>query len=52
LNIQVATDVFSYAWQGGAKLASNSTEFNDLIISKKLYEETGHTVCKEKFNIY
>ncbi len=37
--------------RGRTKLA-NSHEFNDLIISKKSYEETGHVVCKEKFNIY
>ncbi len=49
LNIQVATDVFSYSWEGGKKLA-NSCEFNDLIISKKLSE--AHVVCKEKLNIY
>ena len=52
LNIQQATDVFDYAWQGGKLLANTQNDFDQLCVSKKAYEENGHSVCKEKFNIY
>ena len=51
LNVQVANDAFDYAWQGG-KMLAQSTEFDELVVSKKAYEEHGHNICKEKFNIY
>lgn len=51
LNVQLAENVFDYAWKGGSALA-NSSEFDQIVVSKKLYEEHGHNICKEKFNIY
>ena len=48
LNVVLANDA-QYAWAGGQILA-NSTDFNHLIVTKKLYEEFGHNICKQKFD--
>lgn len=39
-----------YAWQGG-KLLAESTEFDELVVTKKSYDEFGHNLCKKKFDI-
>ena len=41
----------TYAWFGGKHL-SNNADFDDLVVSKKAYDEQGHSICKQKFNIY
>ena len=51
LNLKLSNEVVSYPWQGGQKLA-NSNDFEDLVVSKKQYEEHGHNICKSKFNIF
>ena len=38
-------------WLGGKELA-NSKDFNELCITRKMYEEYGHSICKNKFDIY
>lgn len=45
------SDKLTYAWKGG-KLLANSQELNDLLISKKTYEEHGHSICKKKFDLF
>jgi len=40
----------TYAWQGGKSLASGP-DFDDLVVTKKMYEEHGHSICVKKFNI-
>ncbi|RNA27435.1 actin-related 6 [Brachionus plicatilis] len=51
LNVSTENDCLGCAWQGGKKLAENETEFNELIVSRKTYEEFGHSICKKKFDI-
>lgn len=51
LNVIQEGDSIAYGWEGGKRLASCSTDFNKLVINKKTYEEHGHSICKEKFNI-
>lgn len=51
LNVTTETDCVACAWQGGKLLAENETEFQELLVSKKTYEELGHSVCKKKFDL-
>jgi len=50
LNIKAMQEANTYAWKGGQSLASSS-DFDDLIVTKKMYEEHGHSICIKKFNI-
>jgi len=50
VTINQDNDVLAYPWQGG-RLLANSTEFNDLYVSRKAYDEHGHNICKKKFDI-
>ena len=40
----------TYAWHGGVMLGQDS-EFSNMTVSREEYEEEGHTVCFEKFDI-
>lgn len=51
LNVTTEPDSTTCAWQGGKLLAENENEFQELIISKKTYDEFGHSVCKNKFDL-
>lgn len=51
LNVKAESDCLGCAWQGGKMLAENETEFKELVVSKKAYDEFGHSVCKKKFDI-
>lgn len=50
LTVNLAKDVLRDSWQGGQILA-NSTEYDDLVVNKKLYDEQGHNICKQRFDI-
>jgi len=51
LNVECDNQKFiEFAWHGG-KLLANCPEFNDLVVSKKSYDEFGHNFCKKKFDI-
>ena len=41
----------THAWFGGKQLSEN-LDFDDLVVTKKAYDEQGHSICKQKFNIY
>lgn len=43
-------DVQTYAWEGGKCLAASS-DFSDLVVTKRMYDEHGHNICLKKFNI-
>ena len=51
LSVTQEGDSLTYGWEGGKKLASSSSDFNKLVINKKTYEEHGHSICRDKFNI-
>lgn len=40
----------TYAWQGGASLQQDQ-EFFNMTVSREEYEEEGHNLCFEKFDI-
>ena len=47
------TFIFSpitYAWEGG-KLISENDDFEDMVVTREDYEENGHSICEEKFDI-
>ena len=50
INVANIKNTDTYAWHGGKKLAT-SKDFNDLCVTKKMYDELGHNICKKKFNI-
>jgi actin-related protein len=52
LNITLKdSQAFNCIWNGGQMLARDD-DFNDLVVSKKAYEEHGHVICKKKFDMY
>lgn len=40
----------TYAWEGG-KLISENDDFEDMVVTREDYEENGHSICEEKFDI-
>ncbi|KAL4233379.1 Actin-related protein 6 [Mactra antiquata] len=40
----------TYAWEGGVQLA-NDPEFKRMVVTREEYEETGHTVCHDRFDV-
>ncbi|XP_072036241.1 actin-related protein 6-like [Amphiura filiformis] len=40
----------TYAWQGG-KALSQSSNFSKEVITKKLYEEHGYSLCEDRFDV-
>jgi actin-related protein 6 len=40
----------TYAWEGGVQLA-NDPEFHKLTVSRDEYEECGHSICHERFDL-
>ncbi|KAM7540675.1 hypothetical protein Aperf_G00000026948 [Anoplocephala perfoliata] len=41
----------TYAWRGGALLASSREEYNQYLVTRKEYEENGHAYCEERFPV-
>uniref|UniRef100_A0A3P9H9M9 Actin related protein 6 n=1 Tax=Oryzias latipes TaxID=8090 RepID=A0A3P9H9M9_ORYLA len=39
-----------YAWEGG-KLLAHSPDFDEMVVTREEYEENGHCVCEDKFDI-
>lgn len=47
------TFIFSpitYSWEGG-KMISENDDFEDMVVTREDYEENGHSICEEKFDI-
>uniref|UniRef100_A0A4W3H6V1 Actin-related protein 6 n=1 Tax=Callorhinchus milii TaxID=7868 RepID=A0A4W3H6V1_CALMI len=40
----------THSWEGG-KLLSESSDFMDMVVTRDDYEENGHSICEEKFDI-
>ena len=40
----------TYAWSGGVQLANNP-KFGNMCVTKEEFEESGHSICQEKFNV-
>jgi actin-related protein len=41
-----------YIWQGGKVLANSSEDTKELLVTRRMYDEHGHGVCKKKFDVY
>uniref|UniRef100_A0AAQ4PG50 Actin-related protein 6 n=2 Tax=Gasterosteus aculeatus aculeatus TaxID=481459 RepID=A0AAQ4PG50_GASAC len=39
-----------YAWEGG-KLLAHSPDYDEVVVTREDYEENGHFICEEKFDI-
>lgn len=50
VNVTLTKNPITYAWEGGALLSKNP-EFKKLIVTKKDYDEYGHNICMEKFDV-
>lgn len=51
--LYVTTIFFSpitYAWEGGCMLA-NTEDYKKMAVTREQYEEHGHTICSETFDI-
>ncbi|XP_059481195.1 actin-related protein 6 [Neocloeon triangulifer] len=51
VKVTMPSDPLGYAWQGGKALAADPKAIKEKFISKHEYEEHGHVVCAEKFDI-
>lgn len=50
LNISLVCSPICYPWEGGKLLAENP-DFEEMVVTRDDYEENGHYVCEEKFDI-
>jgi actin-related protein len=41
----------TYAWEGGAKLGQDAADVGAKSVSKEDYEEHGHNICFQTFDI-
>lgn len=39
-----------YSWEGG-KLLAHSPDYDEIVVTREDYEENGHCICEEKFDI-
>lgn len=39
-----------YAWEGG-KLLAHNPDYDEMVVMREDYEENGHCICEEKFDI-
>lgn len=39
-----------YSWEGG-KLLAHSPDYDEIVVTREDYEENGHFICEEKFDI-
>ncbi|KAM9753377.1 actin-related protein 6 [Menidia menidia] len=39
-----------YSWEGG-KLLARSPDYDEMVVTREDYEENGHCICEEKFDI-
>uniref|UniRef100_A0A1B6G3R9 Actin-related protein 6 n=1 Tax=Cuerna arida TaxID=1464854 RepID=A0A1B6G3R9_9HEMI len=50
VNVYLPENPVTYAWQGGA-LLSRDPEFYSFVVTKEEFEEEGHNICFERFDI-
>ncbi|XP_011888147.1 actin-related protein 6 isoform X2 [Macaca nemestrina] len=50
VSVVLPENPITYAWEGG-KLISENDDFEDMVVTREDYEENGHSVCEEKFDI-
>ncbi|XP_078090836.1 actin-related protein 6 isoform X1 [Mustelus asterias] len=50
VSVLLPENPITHSWEGG-RLLSESSDFMDLVVTKDDYEENGHCICEEKFDI-
>uniref|UniRef100_A0A8C9F8C0 Actin related protein 6 n=1 Tax=Pavo cristatus TaxID=9049 RepID=A0A8C9F8C0_PAVCR len=50
VSVVLPENPITYSWEGG-KLISENDDFEDLVVTREDYEEHGHNICEEKFDI-
>lgn len=50
VSVVLPENPITYSWEGG-KLISENDDFEDLVVTRDDYEEHGHNICEEKFDI-
>ncbi|XP_027886653.1 actin-related protein 6 isoform X1 [Xiphophorus couchianus] len=50
VNVFLPENPVCYSWEGG-KLLAHSPDYDEMVVMREDYEENGHIVCEEKFDI-
>ncbi|XP_058045857.1 actin-related protein 6 isoform X2 [Ahaetulla prasina] len=50
VSVVLPENSITYSWEGG-KLISENDDFEDMVVTREDYEENGHSICEEKFDI-
>lgn len=50
LTPNISCSPICYAWEGG-KLLAHSPDYDEMVVTRDDYEENGHCICEEKFDI-
>ncbi|XP_077452215.1 actin-related protein 6 isoform X2 [Stigmatopora argus] len=50
VKVTLPENPITYAWEGG-KLVANDPDYEEMVVTRDDYEENGHFVCEEKFDI-
>eukprot|EP00075_Anas_platyrhynchos_P021866 XP_027311119.1 actin-related protein 6 [Anas platyrhynchos] len=50
VSVVLPENPITYSWEGG-KLISENDDFEDMVVTREDYEEHGHNICEEKFDI-
>uniref|UniRef100_A0A8W8MKS3 Actin-related protein 6 n=2 Tax=Magallana gigas TaxID=29159 RepID=A0A8W8MKS3_MAGGI len=50
IKVKTPNNPITYAWEGGCMLA-NTEDYKKMAVTREQYEEHGHTICSEKFDI-
>lgn len=50
VSVTVPKNAVTYAWEGGVQLA-NDPEYKKMVVSREEYEECGHSICHERFDV-
>lgn len=50
VTILMPENPITYSWEGG-KLLANNPDYDEMVVTRDDFEENGHCVCEEKFDI-
>uniref|UniRef100_A0A3Q3M6Y1 Actin-related protein 6 n=1 Tax=Mastacembelus armatus TaxID=205130 RepID=A0A3Q3M6Y1_9TELE len=50
VSVLLPANPICYSWEGG-KLLAHSPDYDEMVVTREDYEENGHCICEEKFDI-
>uniref|UniRef100_A0A3Q4BS57 Actin-related protein 6 n=1 Tax=Mola mola TaxID=94237 RepID=A0A3Q4BS57_MOLML len=50
VSVRLPANPICYSWEGG-KLLAHSPDYDEIVVTREDYEENGHCICEEKFDI-